>query len=103
MATGRLPFAGRTSAEIYDGILNRSPAPPSSVTSAVPPDLERIILKALEKDRGLRYQHASDLKADLRRLMRDSMSGKSSAIASGSVPPAALAPRAGRRGRRRWR
>ena len=86
MATGRLPFVGRTSAEIYDGILNGSPAPPSSVTSAVPPDLDRIILKALEKDRGLRYQHASDLKADLRRLMRDSMSGKSSAIASGSVP-----------------
>ncbi len=86
MATGRLPSAGRTSAAVFDGILNRSPAPPSGLNPAVPPDLERIIFKALEKDRELRYQHASDLEADLRRLLRDSTSGKASAMTSDSVP-----------------
>ncbi|MBK9087742.1 MAG: protein kinase [Holophagales bacterium] len=85
MATGRLPFAGRTSAEIFDGILNRAPNSPAALNPAVPPDLERIILKALEKDRELRYQSARDLEADLRRLLRDSTTGKVSALPSGPV------------------
>jgi len=86
MVTGRLPFVGRTSAEIFDGILNGNPASPLLLNPAVPPDLERIIFKALEKDRKLRYQHASDVEADLKRLLRDSTSGKASAMASGPAP-----------------
>lgn len=91
MATGRLPFPGRTPAEVFDGILNRTPVPPATLNPAVPPDLERVIVKALEKDRKLRTQHASDLEADLRRLLRDSSSGKAATTASGSV--AARRPR----------
>lgn len=86
MATGRLPFGGGTSAEITDGILNRSPALPTSLNHAVSPDLERIIVKALEKDRKLRYQHASDVETDLKRLLRDSASGKPAATPSGPTP-----------------
>ncbi len=85
MATGRLPFPGRTPAEVFDGILNRTPVPPATLNPAVPPDLERVIVKALEKDRKLRTQHASDLEADLRRLLRDSSSGKAAAAAAGPV------------------
>lgn len=88
MATGRLPFAGRTSAEIFDGILNRAPASPVGFNSALPEELGRIILKALEKEKELRTQHASDLEADLRRLLRDSTAGKARAMASGPVPAA---------------
>ena len=87
MATGRLPFVGRTSAEIFDLILHGDPVSPTGLNPSVPPDLERIILKALEKDRKLRYQNASDLEADLKRLLRDLISGKASATASGPVRP----------------
>ena len=75
MATGTLPFSGESTGLIYEAILNRSPRPASSVVSGIPPELDRIIQKALEKDRELRYQHASDTRSDLKRLKRDSDSG----------------------------
>lgn len=70
MATGRVSFPGNTTAVILDGILNRDPTPPSALNPAVSPELDRIIAKALEKDRCLRYQTAAELRADLQRLQR---------------------------------
>jgi len=75
MATGVLPFQGDTSAVVYDAILNRDPVPLTKVNSAIPPEYGRIVEKALEKDRNLRYQTATDLKTDLARLKRDLDSG----------------------------
>jgi serine/threonine protein kinase/TolA-binding protein len=72
MATGRQSFPGTTTAVVFDGLLNRDPAPPSRHNAALPPELDRIIGKALEKDRTMRYQTAADLRADLQRLRRDS-------------------------------
>jgi serine/threonine protein kinase/Tol biopolymer transport system component len=77
MVTGLLPFRGDTSGLIFDGILNRPFTPPVRLNPDVPAELERIIDKALEKDRDIRYQHASDLRGDLKRLQRDTESGKS--------------------------
>ena len=74
MATGRQSFPGNTTAVVFDGILNREPAAPSSLNTNVPFELDRIISKALEKDRTLRYQTAADLGADLKRLRRDATS-----------------------------
>ncbi|HLE72403.1 MAG TPA: protein kinase [Vicinamibacteria bacterium] len=71
MATTKLPFQGATSGLIYDAILNLGPRPPSYHNPRVPPELERVILKALEKDREHRYQNAKDLMVDLKRLKRD--------------------------------
>jgi serine/threonine protein kinase/Flp pilus assembly protein TadD len=71
MATGKLAFGGDTSATIFDSILNGTPTPAASLNSAAPAELERVINKALEKDRDLRYQTASEIKTDLRRLKRD--------------------------------
>jgi serine/threonine-protein kinase len=88
MATGRIPFAGNSRAEIFKGILADTPAPPTSLNPEVPPKLEEIILEALEKDRGLRCQHAAEMRADLRRLLRDTASGRASSAGTGRVRPA---------------
>src|SRR3984885_14376979 len=71
MATGKQTFSGNTSAEIFDAILNRTPVAPVRLNPAVPPKLEDIITRALEKDPNLRYQHASDTRSELQRLKRD--------------------------------
>ncbi len=85
-SSGQLPFQGKTSAVIFDAILNRDPVPPLAVNPALPEDLQRIIQKCLEKDRDIRYQSAADLRADLKRLKRDSVSGRHPA--KDSTPPA---------------
>jgi len=76
LASGTLPFPGETSAVVFDAILNRDPLPVAQLNPALPPELGRIFDKALEKDRNLRYQSATDLKTDLTRLKRDMDSGK---------------------------
>src|ERR1700693_238539 len=76
MATGALPFRGDTSGIIFDGILNRDPVAPVRLNPDLPSKLEEIINRALEKDRNLRFQHASDLHAELQRVKRDSSSGR---------------------------
>jgi serine/threonine protein kinase len=82
MSTGLLPFRGDTSAVIFEAILNRAPTAPVRLNPEVPPKLEEMIHKALEKDRDLRYQHASDLLIDLKRLKRDTDSGRTAASGS---------------------
>ncbi|HTQ85219.1 MAG TPA: protein kinase [Candidatus Solibacter sp.] len=92
MATGTPPFAGASPALIYDGILNSAPPPASQVSSRVPPGLDAILNKALEKDRDLRCQTAAELKADLKRLKRDLETGRrASAEKSSAAPPAQTA------------
>jgi len=75
MATGTLPFRGESSGVIFGSILNQAPVPPVRLNPDLPPKLEQVINKALEKDRNLRYQHAVDLRTDLQRLKRDTESG----------------------------
>jgi eukaryotic-like serine/threonine-protein kinase len=88
MATGALPFRGETTAVIFEAILNRAPVPPVRLNPEVPAKLEEIISKALEKDRNLRYQVASEMRADLQRLKRDLSSGRSAAAVEMPAPPA---------------
>jgi eukaryotic-like serine/threonine-protein kinase len=82
MATGAVPFRGDTTAVIFEAILNRTPAPAIRVNPDCPVRLDEIINKALEKDRELRYQHASEMRSDLKRLQRDSGSGRNVAVSS---------------------
>jgi len=90
MATGALPFPGDTSATIFDGILNRAPVTPVRLNPAVPPKLEDIVSKLLEKDRDLRCQSAAELRSDLKRLKRDTESGRVQAQDSAPVLPSAV-------------
>jgi Tol biopolymer transport system component len=82
MGTGRLPFAGHTSAVVFHAILELDPVPAMQLNASLPPKLEEIIGKALEKDRDLRYQSAADLRGDLKRLKRDTESGRKPAQAT---------------------
>jgi serine/threonine protein kinase/tetratricopeptide (TPR) repeat protein len=86
MATGQLPFRGESTGVIFDGILNRAPLPPLRFNPDLPQDFERIILRALEKDRELRYQSARDIRSELLRLKRDTDTGR--VPAAGSIPVA---------------
>ena len=92
MTTGLQPFKGDTTAVVFDSILNRDPAPVDQVNQSLPPELSRIIVQALEKDRDLRYQSATDLKTALKRLKRDLDSGRHSGDSSPmlSRPPQQL-------------
>jgi len=94
MATGRSPFPGNTPAKVFDGILRENPPPPSHVNPEMPLELDRIILKALEKDREMRYQYAAEIRTDLKRLRRESQAGAPAGQKSDSAPvgTAARAP-----------
>ena len=85
MATGTLPFRGESSALITNAILNRAPVPPLRLNPDIPPKLEDVINRALEKDRTLRYQHASDMKSELQRLKRDTGTARVAAANSESM------------------
>src|SRR5216117_1998708 len=86
MATGTLPFRGESSGVIFDGIMNRAPLPPLRFNPDLPPKLEDVINRALEKDRELRYQHASEMRSELLRLKRDTETGRVTVASSGAVP-----------------
>ena len=94
MATGKLPFHGASAGIVFDSILNSAPVPPVRLNPGLPAELERIIDKCLEKDRNLRYQHASELRTDLQRLKRDTDSGRLT-----GVPPAPQHPASQNAGR----
>ena len=80
MSTGAMPFTGSTSGVIFEAILNRAPVPPVRLNPAVPTELERVIQKSLEKDRTMRYQSAADMRADLRRVKRETDSSTRTAV-----------------------
>src|SRR6266403_2863470 len=85
MSTGQRAFSGNTSGVIFDAILNRPPTPPARLNPAIPVQLEQIIAKSLEKDRELRYRSASDMRADLQRLKRDTDSARAMPYTSGQA------------------
>src|SRR5690348_10458917 len=87
LATGKMPFEGKTSGAVMGAILHESPVPPSHINPEIPPKLEEIINKALEKDRDVRYQHAADLRSDLKRLKRDLDSSQVSSTSSIRAQP----------------
>ena len=95
MGTGKPPFDGANAGEICGAILHQEPVPPSQINAQVAPSLEPVILKALEKDRSLRYQHAADIRADLQRMKRDTESGRVTAARDLSGPKANLHSRPG--------
>jgi serine/threonine protein kinase/tetratricopeptide (TPR) repeat protein len=92
MATGTLPFRGDTTAVLFDSILHKMPVAPVRLNPDLPGDFERIINKALEKDRELRYQHAADIRTDLKRLKRETESGRASIIEEDKAPVAVVPP-----------
>jgi len=94
MATGHQPFVGNTSAGTIDAILHKAPAPVLALNPGMPPELQAIISKALEKDRTLRYQSATDLRIDLQRIRRDSQSSPSATVTTHPLAQAASAPSA---------
>ena len=92
MATGKMPFRGDSTATLFDAILNRAPVAPVRLNPDLPAKLEEIINKALEKDRNLRYQHASDMRADLQRLKRDTESGRAAVAEAEQEAESAVMP-----------
>ena len=97
MSTGAMPFTGSTSGVIFEAILNRAPVPPVRLNPAVPTELERVIQKSLEKDRTMRYQSAADMRADLRRVKRETDSSTRTAVSQQNLyDPARQATRSKR-------
>jgi serine/threonine protein kinase/Tol biopolymer transport system component len=93
MATGTLPFRGDTSAVIFHAILERDPVSPVQLNPEVPARLQEVISKAMEKDRNLRYQHASEMRTDLQRVKRDSESGRSGTVPAATTNETRVRPR----------
>ena len=87
MGTGRRAFTGATAAIVFASLLKETPVPPSEINQAIPPELDKIISKALEKDRALRYQHAADMREALARLQRHSERNRAAELISGAFNP----------------